>query len=141
MHSFSVATPLLGGILIGVAASGLLLLNGRIAGISGICGELLPLSGADSRWQLAFVGGLITGGLILLLVHPASFGISPCSLPILTAAGLLMGLGTRIGNGCTSGHGVCGLARRSRRSLVATATLLAAGIITVFLINRLFGSS
>lgn len=136
MHVSSFVVPLFGGILIGAAASGFLLFNGRIAGISGILAGLLPPQGEDAQLRLAFVFGLLGGGLLLLFAHPTTFGAPSCSLPILAVAGLLVGLGTRIGNGCTSGHGVCGLARRSVRSLVATSTFMATGAITVYIVNH-----
>jgi len=111
---------LLGGILIGAAASGLVLINGRIAGISGIVGALLPPSDADVGWRCAFVAGLLAGGFLLMLLHPVAFSVRPPgSLPMLAEAALLVGFGTGIGNGCTSGHGVCGLARRSARSPIS----------------------
>jgi len=136
MQAFSVVTPLLGGVLIGLAASGLLLYNGRIAGISGIAAGLLPPWDRETRWRLAFFSGLLTGGVILSFAYPVAFSLPPRSLPVLAVAGLLVGLGTRIGNGCTSGHGVCGLARRSMRSAVATATFMTTAAITVYLIDR-----
>lgn len=138
----NVVTPLLGGVLIGAAASGLLLFNGRIAGISGIVAGLLPPRGNEASWRLCFVLGLIAGGVLLLRIVPGAFGAAhPRSLATLAAAGLLVGVGTRVGNGCTSGHGVCGLSRRSGRSLAATATFMATGAITVFVVNHLFGST
>jgi uncharacterized membrane protein YedE/YeeE len=137
MQSTSIVAPLFGGILIGSAASGLLLLNGRIAGISNIAAGLLPPWDADARWRFAFFLGLLTGGVLLAFAYPGAFSPPPRSLPVLAIAGLLVGLGTRIGRGCTSGHGVCGLARRSARSLAATVTFMAAGVITVYLFDHL----
>jgi uncharacterized protein len=135
-------TALLGGILIGLAASGLLLFNGRIAGISGIAAGLLPPWHGEVRWRMAFVFGLLAGGLLLLRVDPSAFGSAyPRSLFTLVAAGLLVGLGTRIGSGCTSGHGVCGLSRRSARSLVATVTFMLTAAVTVFVVDHLLGNA
>ena len=138
MHSRDIFCGLLGGVLIGGAASGLLLCNGRIAGISNIFGNLLPPSGEGAPWRLAFVAGLLAGGLILLSAYPAAFSSpTPASLGVLAVAGLLVGFGASLGNGCTSGHGVCGLARRSARSLSAVITFMATGAITVYIVNHL----
>ena len=125
---------LLGGALIGIAASLLLLLNGRIAGVSGILNGIFgPLGGVERYWRVAFVAGLICGVAIY------SFAAGGLTIELrashlsLLMAGLLVGFGTRLGSGCTSGHGVCGLARRSPRSLAATATFMVFGVLTVFL--------
>jgi hypothetical protein len=125
--------PLLGGLLIGVAAFLLLWLNGRIAGISNIVAGLWPPGGGDAAWRWFFVLGLLAGGLTLAAFHPEAFGESPASWAQLAAAGFLVGLGARLGNGCTSGHGVCGLSRRSLRSLVATLVFMGAAMATVYL--------
>jgi uncharacterized protein len=137
MRILPVLTPLLGGILIGASASGLLFFNGRIAGISNIVAGLLPPRSEDTTWRLAFVLGLLAGGVVLLFAYPAAFSTSPRSLPVLAAGGLLVGLGARISNGCTSGHGVCGLARRSARGLAATVTFMLTGAVTVYVVNHL----
>jgi len=137
MNATEAFVPLVGGLLIGAAASGLLLFNGRIAGISGIVAGILPPRGAEARWRLAFFLGLLVGGTLLRFTDPAVFGEPTRSLPALAVAGVLVGMGARIGNGCTSGHGVCGLARRSPRSLAATATFMATGAITVYLVDHL----
>jgi uncharacterized membrane protein YedE/YeeE len=129
--------PLLGGALIGLAASLVLLGNGRIAGISGIVGSLLS-AGREKGWQVAFLVGLVLSGAIFAGLSPNSFAAPPRALWVLALAGLLVGFGTRIGNGCTSGHGVCGISRLSTRSLVATAAFMAAAIVTV-LVLRLLG--
>lgn len=132
--------PLLGGVLLGAGAALLLLFNGRIAGISGITAGLLTPSKADTAWRAAFVGGLAVGGVVLALVRPESFGPPVISgIGTTLAAGLLVGFGTRLGSGCTSGHGVCGLARGARRSLVATLTFMAAGALTVFVTRHVLG--
>jgi uncharacterized protein len=130
---------LIGGALIGVAAVLLLALNGRIAGISGILGGLITATALGERlWRLAFIFGLIAGAGFYVL----ACGGLPLELqargPMLVVAGLLVGVGTRLGSGCTSGHGVCGLARRSPRSLVATLLFMVAGALTVFLTRHLF---
>lgn len=113
-------TPLAGGVLIGLAATLLLWLHGRVAGISNIVGGLWSGRTGDVDWRWFFVLGLLAGGMTLALFQPQAFGQSPSSLLKLAFAGLLVGTGACLGNGCTSGHGVCGLSRRSLRSLVAT---------------------
>ncbi len=128
---------LIGGVLIGLAAVLLLWLNGRIAGVSGIAAALVTgnVSGGRS-WRAAFVLGLIAGAGIYALIRgglPMQFQISG---PMIAVAGLLVGMGTQLGSGCTSGHGVCGLARRSPRSLAATATFIAVAMFTVFAIRH-----
>lgn len=122
---------LAGGVLIGMAAALLLLTHGRIAGISGIVGGLLSPSTKDRTWRYAFLAGLVVTGLVAHLVAPASTGGASPALAI--AGGLLVGYGARRGSGCTSGHGVCGLARLSRRSLVAVATFMTTGAIAATL--------
>lgn len=140
MDVTSFTYALIGGALIGIAAGAFLILNGRIAGISGVLGGLLVPTPGDSKWRIAFVAGLIAGGVGLALVHPSAFPDAiHSSNAQLIAAGLLVGFGTRLGSGCTSGHGVCGMARLSPRSLVATGTFIAAGAITVVLASRVFG--
>ncbi|MDB5526505.1 MAG: hypothetical protein JWM58_4268 [Rhizobium sp.] len=126
--------PLLGGLLIGLSTVLLLLLNGRIAGISGIVGRLAQGSGVATN--ATFVIGLVFGSLVYLAItgHPPASTIT-VSWPLLVVAGLLVGFGSRMGSGCTSGHGVLGLARLSPRSMVAVATFLAAGIVTVSLLR------
>lgn len=133
----SAVSGTLGGMLIGLAASGLLLLCGRIAGVSNIAAGLLAAQNSGRIWRVAFIGGLLTGGLSLLKFHPESFGGPATHSPaVLALAGFLVGFGARVANGCTSGHGVCGLARRSPRSLFATLTFVSMGILTVYLIKR-----
>ncbi|NVJ28870.1 MULTISPECIES: YeeE/YedE family protein [Myxococcus] len=137
-----VLLPLLGGVLVGLASALLLLFHGRIAGISGITGGLLSPAPADFGWRAAFLGGLALGGVLLSVFRPESLGP-----PVLTnvgatlVAGLLVGFGTRLGGGCTSGHGVCGLARGSKRSLVATLTFMATAALTVFLSRHVLGGA
>ena len=123
--------PLIGGILIGISAALLLAFNGRIAGISGILYNFLfnPLSSSESGWRIAFLLGLLGGGYLML---PAAFELRNGYSPILlVVSGLAVGIGTRIGNGCTSGHGVCGIGSMAGRSIAATVTFVATGIITV----------
>jgi uncharacterized protein len=122
---------LLGGLLIGLASALLALTHGRIAGISGITGSLLVAGTSDRGWRLAFVAGLLAAGLVATLVAPHAVELTLRSLPLLILSGLLVGFGTRLGNGCTSGHGVCGLARLSPRSLVAVLVFMMTGAITV----------
>ena len=130
---------LIGGALIGIAASLLLLLNGRIAGVSGILGGIFgPIGGAERFWRVAFVVGLICGAAIYSLAAGGlTIELRASNLNLLMA-GLLVGIGTRLGSGCTSGHGVCGLARRSPRSLAATITFMAFGVLTVFVARIVF---
>jgi hypothetical protein len=137
-ESFTPWTALAGGALIGTAASVLLVLNGRVAGISGVLGGILHPKAGEVTWRIAFVVGLALGGLVMLATSYDGFAASPRALPIVALAGALVGVGTRIGNGCTSGHGVCGLSRLSVRSLAATLTFMATGVIAASA-ARLFG--
>ncbi|MBW3196401.1 YeeE/YedE family protein [Marinobacter nauticus] len=136
---FTPGAALTGGLLIGLAAASFLLLNGRIAGISGILGGLLVPARRDILWRLAFLAGLVgTPSLWLLFAELPPIQID-AAYPALIVAGLLVGIGTRYGSGCTSGHGVCGLSRLSPRSLVATLSFMATGFLTVFVIRHLMG--
>jgi hypothetical protein len=128
---------LAGGVLIGLAAAALVLLNGRIAGISGILGGLLRPAPGDVAWRVAFIAGLAGAPLAYGLFAALPAVRIDAGAPALAAAGLLVGLGTRYGAGCTSGHGVCGLARLSPRSLAATLSFMAAGFATVYVIRHL----
>ena len=127
-----------GGILIGLAAALLLLFNGRIAGISGIVGGLLRPARGDLAWRFAFVAGLVIAPLAYGLARALPAVTVEADLPTLVLAGLLVGVGTRYGAGCTSGHGVCGLSRGSPRSLAATLAFMLAGFATVFLARPVF---
>jgi uncharacterized membrane protein YedE/YeeE len=138
-NHFTPWSSLAGGMLIGLAAALLLAFSGRIAGISGIVGGLFRLPKGDMAWRLAFAAGLVGSPIIFALVSPLPQVQVEASYPVLLVAGLLVGIGTRYGSGCTSGHGVCGLSRRSPRSLVATAAFMAAGFATVYIIRHLVG--
>jgi uncharacterized membrane protein YedE/YeeE len=134
---FTPWASLFGGALIGVAAAMLVLLSGRIAGISGILGGLIAMRRGDIAWRLAFVAGLLAAPTAMVLLGKPLAPRIDAGLGMLLVAGLLVGLGTRYGSGCTSGHGVCGLSRLSPRSLVATGAFMAAGIATVFVTRHL----
>ncbi len=134
MTDFTPVSGLLGGGLVGLAVALMLLLNGRIAGISGIVGGLLTLKFQDTAWRAAFVAGLVLGALAYILVAGDAGAVRVLvPLPVVVVGGLLVGFGTRLGSGCTSGHGLCGMARFSRRSMVATATFFGVAMLTVFL--------
>lgn len=137
--NFTPWTSLAGGALIGSAAVVFLLFNGRIAGISGILGGLLAPARGDIAWRIAFIGGLVLAPLVYSLLAPLPQARVDASYALLVAAGLLVGVGTRYGAGCTSGHGVCGLSRRSPRSIVATIAFMGAGFATVFVVRHLIG--
>lgn len=140
MTHFTPYTALGGGLLIGAAAVLLLYLNGRIAGISGIFNGALARQAGDTAWRVAFVGGMLAGGAAFWWLTPHAFvPRQGYPLALLLAAGFLVGFGTRLGSGCTSGHGVCGLGRRSLRSLVATVTFVGCGMLTVYLMRHLLG--
>ena len=140
MENFTPLSGAIGGALIGLAAALLLALNGRIAGISGIVGGLLPPRAGDMGWRLFFVAGLALGALVVRV-----FTGEPLAAPagsssfMLVLGGLLVGFGSRLGSGCTSGHGICGLARFSPRSMVAVATFMGSAMITVFVLRHLLG--
>lgn len=135
---FTPVSGAIGGALIGIAAVVLLAANGRVAGVSGILGgAILDRPVGDIAWRIAFLGGLLLGALLFAAWSPSGLVVQFQTGWVGTvAAGVLVGFGTRMGSGCTSGHGVCGLARFSRRSLVATATFMAAGMVTVYLLRH-----
>lgn len=139
-NSFTPWASLMGGLLIGLAAGGFVLVNGRIAGISGILGGLLSAKAGDKSWRIAFIGGILAAPLAYQLFAALPPAQIDAGWPLLLAAGLVTGIGTRYGSGCTSGHGVCGLSRLSPRSLVATLTFMGAGFVTVFVIRHLLGA-
>ncbi len=140
MHNVTPYSALAGGALIGLAASLLLLTHGRVCGISSLLGGLLR-TGSDARTvRVSFVAGLLVGGCALRVVHPAAFASSwTPSLIVAIPAGLLVGFGTQLGSGCTSGHGICGISRLSVRSMVATGVFILTGCVTVFLVRHAFG--
>jgi uncharacterized membrane protein YedE/YeeE len=137
---FTPGLGLLGGMSIGASAALLWLSIGRIAGVSGILARALPPMRGDFAWRVAFLSGLPIGAALVMLTAGDLHGFAiTASLPQLVAAGLLVGFGTALGNGCTSGHGVCGVARGSRRSIAATGVFLATGMLTVFVLRHGFG--
>ena len=139
-NNFTPWASLAGGILLGLASAMFILINGRILGISGIIGGLLRPTSGDVGWRLAFVLGMLVAPLLhLLLAGPVAVRID-ASWATLVIAGLLVGVGTRFGSGCTSGHGVCGLSRLSPRSLVATLAFMGAGFVSVYLMRHLLAS-
>lgn len=133
--------PLIGGLLIGSAATLLLWSIGRIAGISNILAGVLHQSSGDGIWRWYFLAGLFFGGICLRLLQPEVFGPSPTSTGLLALAGLLVGCGSSLGNGCTSGHGVCGLSRKSLRSLVATLVFMFTAMVTVYFTQHVLAAS
>lgn len=137
MNEFVLA--LIGGGLIGISVSFMLLLNGRVTGISGIIysAAVKPEKGGRA-WRWSFIVGMLTGGLLLNMIYPKAFaGSLMTETWTLVVAGLLVGFGTVLGNGCTSGHGVCGISRLSLRSIIATMTFIGAGILSVYIFRRL----
>ncbi len=139
-NQFTPLTALAGGLLIGLAAALLVLMTGRIAGISGVLGGVLTAQRGDLGWRAAFVLGLVGAPLVYALFATVPEPQIDAGDGLLIAAGLLVGIGTRYGAGCTSGHGVCGISRGSPRSLVATATFMSVGIATVFVTRHLLGA-
>lgn len=140
MASFNPITALLGGGLIGLASVLLMMLTGRIAGISGILGGCLTPTASDRLWRFAFIVGLVLAPVVSgLLGYPLPAPLMPASWVMIAIAGLLVGLGTRLGGGCTSGHGVCGVARLSARSIVATAIFMASAIVVVAIMRHGLG--
>ena len=138
IENFTPASALVGGALIGIAATLLLVLNGRIAGVSGVLGRLFdPLPG-DVAWRVMFLLGLMLGAGAYGLFQPVTIQVTN-SILILVIAGLLVGYGTQLGNGCTSGHGVCGIARLSPRSVAATLVFMISAVITVYLARHAIG--
>ena len=143
METFTPLSATVGGLLIGLSATLLWVANGRTAGISNIAGGMYPMRRDDELWRILFLIGLPVGGWIGFLIGPQIFAEVPATLPVieltpvwLVATGLLVGIGTRVGRGCTSGHGICGLARFSVRSVVAVGTFMATAIITVFIVRH-----
>lgn len=140
MEHFTPVSALVGGLMIGASAALLLLLTGHIAGISGILGGLVPPTRNEAAWRLAFLVGMLIAPLAYAALGGALPSISiDASLPVLIVAGLLVGYGTRLGAGCTSGHGVCGIGRLSPRSIAATLVFMATAIVTVFVTRHVIG--
>ena len=140
MEHFTPLCSLRGGILIGISATAMLGLLGRVAGVSGILGGLLARDASGGPWRAAFVAGLLVGGFLFAAAEPAAFAMTlDRSTLALAAAGLLVGFGSRLGSGCTSGHGVCGMARGSKRSVIATLTFMTTGALTALLVSQVFG--
>ncbi len=138
--AFTPWSALIGGIVIGLATALLVLVNGRVAGISGIVGGMFRPRAGEFAWRLAFVAGLLLAPLAYALFGPQMSATIDAGYPALIAAGLLVGIGTRYAGGCTSGHGVCGLSRLSPRSLLATLAFMAAGFATVYLARHVIGN-
>lgn len=133
MENFTPVSGFIGGLLIGLSTVLMILLNGKVAGISGIVGGLLARKGSEVGWRAVFIVGLLLGAFVYMLATGGALPVYiQASLPVMVVAGLLVGFGTRLGSGCTSGHGVVGIARFSKRSIVATLVFFVAAIITVF---------
>lgn len=140
MENFTPVSALAGGLLIGVSAALLVVLNGRVAGISGILGGLLQPTRSDVGWRIAFLTGLLLAPVLFRALGGAVPAVSlDISQPVLAAAGLLVGFGTRLGAGCTSGHGVCGISRGSQRSVAATEIFMATAVATIFATRHMLG--
>lgn len=141
MLHFTPLTALAGGLLIGIAATLFILVNGRVAGVSGIIGGLLRPAAGDVVWRVAFVLGLIMAPVLYGAFTALPVIQLDSGYPALVLAGLLVGIGTRYGSGCTSGHGICGISRLSPRSLMATLLFLATGFVTVFVLRHILGGN
>jgi uncharacterized membrane protein YedE/YeeE len=140
MANFTPVSAAIGGALIGLAAVLLVLFAGRVAGISSILGATLGLSTGDRSWRVAFIAGLILAPVTAMLAgYPVPIPQMPSSWVVIVAAGLLVGFGTRLGSGCTSGHGICGIARLSKRSIVATLVFTGTAVVTVALMRHVIG--
>lgn len=142
MENFTPLLSTLGGLMIGCASLLMLAALGRIAGVSGIAAGLLTPVRGDVAWRAAFVGGLVVGGVVMAMVSPPLFAIRlDRSLAVVALAGVVVGLGTRIGGGCTSGHGVCGIGRLSVRSMLATLVFTVTGGVTVYIVQHVIGGA
>ncbi|MGE0502925.1 MAG: YeeE/YedE family protein [Rhizobiaceae bacterium] len=139
MTDFTPLQSLLGGALIGLAAVLLMALHGRIAGMTGILSGIIPPLAADWQWRAAFLAGAVLAPLGYLATGGTIAFSVPVSIPVLVVGGLLVGIGVHFGNGCPSGHGICGLARLSPRSLVAVLTFMATAFVTVFMMRHVIG--
>jgi uncharacterized membrane protein YedE/YeeE len=139
LQNFTPVSALMGGALIGISTLILFRFNGRIAGISSIMSGLLTASGNNRHWRLAFLSGLLIGAALWQGLYPESISLRQnYPLDLILGGGFLVGFGTRIGSGCTSGHGICGMALLSRRSIFATLTFMGSGLLTVYLIRHAF---
>lgn len=136
MEDFTPVSGLIGGLMLGAATVLLLWLNGRLAGISNIVGGIVNPKSGDVGWRVVFVVGILLGTFVSALVSGGGLVQVQASIPVLVVAGLLVGFGTRLGSGCTSGHGLCGLSRLSRRSIAATAVFFGVAMVTVFLVRH-----
>ena len=142
MESFTPIASTIGGVLIGIAAAGLLMFHGRIAGISGIAGGIFRRDAGDISWRVMFLVGLFAAGAVWSFFFPQDYVVGiERSTPALIIAGLTVGIGTQLGSGCTSGHGVCGIGRLSKRSTVATISFMITAAMTVFVVNEVLGGS
>lgn len=142
MESFTPIASTIGGLLIGLSAAGLLMFHGRIAGISGIAGGIFRRESGDLSWRVMFLIGLFAAGIVWGYFRPMDYRVDiDRSTIALILAGLAVGVGTQLGSGCTSGHGVCGIGRLSKRSTVATVSFMTTAAITVFIINELLGGA
>ncbi|MGE5181512.1 MAG: YeeE/YedE family protein [Acidobacteriota bacterium] len=140
MHDFTPVHGLVGGVLIALSLALLLLFTGRIAGLSGVLANALRGGNSDGPWRTYFLAGMLIVGGVFELASPATFEVGPrVPLPIVALAGVLVGVGTRACNGCTSGHGLCGASRPSKRSIVATATFFTVGVVTATLTGMIVG--
>ena len=139
--SFTPASAAVGGLLVGLGSVMLLLLNGRVAGVSGIVGGLFRPSRAELPWRIAFIAGLVLSPILYAAVTRFPDIVIAASYPTLIAGGLLVGFGTRLGSGCTSGHGICGVSRLSMRSIVAVLCFCLAGFATVFVVRHVLAGS
>jgi hypothetical protein len=137
VENFTPISGLIGGLLIGLSTALMILFNGKIAGISGIVGGLLARKGSEVGWRAVFVVGLLLGAFLYMLATGGPITVNlQASLPVMVVAGLLVGFGTRLGSGCTSGHGISGIARFSKRSIVATLVFVGMAMITVFVTHQ-----
>ena len=142
MESFTPIASTIGGLLIGAAAAGLLIFHGRIAGISGIAGGIFRREPGDISWRVMFLVGLLAAGFGWSFFFPQDYLVEINRSPYaLVVAGLAVGIGTQVGGGCTSGHGVCGIGRLSKRSTVATISFMITAALTVFVVNEVLGGS
>ena len=139
MTEFTPILSLAGGILIGLSAAGAFVLFGRILGMTGILARMLDIDFGEGSWRSFFLIGLVVTPLVLSLIAPSPHGFEPMGLIPLIVGGFLVGYGTRVGSGCTSGHGICGISRLSKRSIAATCTFMTTAVITVYVIRHVLG--